>query len=293
MINDIIESKDILYFNSDPIESFNFNSNILNLPTECCELIFQFILKSETIYSLLKQLGLLNSIDCVIIHILDNDIRKYTLNLLSIKSKTNFLIIKEKLYEDGYYIDLIDNKYNKTMIIDRDYQLFNIDINILLDENNISYSIDILYAEYSLSYTYINEYKLSKNETFFYHFNYDNDKEAFDNYTGTRYDAAIFASIIWSTGVPYYPIINENQPISLIKFIIYLLKRCLENPITIIVIIIDKSYYVLGKNGHSGFTILDININGDITIPNISLNELLNNYHVGKISDIPKNIMLV
>lgn len=51
----------------------------------------------------------------------------------------------------------------------------------------------------------------------------------------------------------------------------------------VVVIIFNQSYYVFGTYGYCGFTIIQIDSDGTITIPNITLDTLLNNYKIGDI----------
>lgn len=262
------------------------------LPYDCCETIVAQ--QSDTVYALLYQLNLLEIIDDWIFDMLNKcDVTEEVMQCISLKSKRNFLFIDPVIVELHYHANIMDNGFNDTMIIytsDRD--MFDTDEHLDLILNCDPHIEEKkMFYEYVLTYDSINKHELSVDEEFAHHFDYGKDNNEFSNFPGTRYDAAIYTSHCSWAGIDAYTPINDGKPMLLKEFVLYLMKLSAGSN-AIVIIIFNQSHYVFGTCGYRGFTIIEIDDNGVITIPNITLNALLNNYKIGDVSKILNDIVL-
>jgi hypothetical protein len=295
----LIHEKDVSVFNRTPINKRRHEITdklhllIPTLPYDCCELVIHF--QSETLYALLDQLNLLDIIDDSIFCILNDDVAEDVMISISLKSKTNFLFIDPINIEEHYYVYVIDNKFNKTMIIytsERymfDYGDYHLDAIL---SNHVHIENKGMFHEYLLTYDSINSYRLKVNEKFSYHFDYNKDSNEFNNFPGTRYDAAIYTCHSSWMGFDAYRSINDNKAMMLDKFILHLMKLSADSN-NITVVIFNQSYYVFGAGGYCGFTIIEIKNDGTIIIPNITLNELLETCKIGDVYKIVNNELIL
>jgi hypothetical protein len=298
LIKTLAQRSNITIFDRTPIYK-RIKDQIVNklhtllpiLPYDCCELIAAE--QSDTLYALLDQLNSLKVIDDSTFNILNSDVTENVMTSISLKCKTNFLFIDPVVTELHYYVNIIDGGFDNTMIIytsERDMFDGDEHLNLILNCNP-RIEDKKMFHEYMLTYDSINKYELSADFEFAHFFDYDQDNREFNNFPGTHYDAAIYASLNSWMGVDAYTSINDGKSITLKRFVLHLMKMTAGGCV-IVVIIFNQSYYIFGESGFMGFTIIEIDNNGTITIPNITLHTLLNNYKIGHISKIINNTIL-
>jgi len=205
-------------------------------------------------------------------------ITKKTMSDLSKLGSINFVIIESIDFD--YDIDrkanisIIDNGFEKTMVIytSEKYMVDNVK-RLTRYIKHYQLAGHDMYHEYLLTYSSINKATLTGSETY----DPQEDIAIFDEYHGTRYDAAInLAMNVLET--EHKPIYEEN-PMPLNEFVLYIMRHVVGLDI-IIVIIFNQEYYVLGDYGTVGYSILEIK-NDEIIVPVITTNELLARYTLG------------
>lgn len=189
---------------------------------------------------MLDQLNLLEVIDDPTFSILNSDVTEDVMLSISFKSQTNFLFIDPVINEYHYCVDIMDNGFDNTMVIhtsERDMFDYDYHLNIIsnIDEDHVRIEERKMFHEYLLIYNSINSYKVSSNEKIYPLFNYNKDNNTFNNFPGTRYDAAIYTCYSSWMGLDAYTPINYGKPMILKEFVLYIMNMAYEE-ITIIIL---------------------------------------------------------